>query len=166
MPLANEAPLAAEDIRDRRGKDSRRHLPDPVDIRSIPTTSDAPQQMKRYPPRIHAPLPVPLGPEPGTRREPVYEPLCHSLPVMPYPVSPPLRHPEVVPLHLHGRIQIRLRQGFMVEVPIGVEPRALNSANNEYICKLLRAPYYRKGPGRNPYNPLSIYKAQILRWLL
>ena len=44
--------------------------------------------------------------------------------------------------------------------------KVLNSVNDEHIPKLLKALYHRKGPGRKPYNPLFMLKAQILKHLL
>jgi len=42
----------------------------------------------------------------------------------------------------------------------------LNSVNSKHTRSLLRDLYHRKGPGRKPYNPLSILKAQLLKHLL
>ena len=44
--------------------------------------------------------------------------------------------------------------------------QALNSVNARHIRRLLRGLYHRKGPGRRPYNPLSMLKAQLLKHLL
>jgi len=42
----------------------------------------------------------------------------------------------------------------------------LNSVNTKHTRRLLRDLYHRKGPGRNPLNPLAILKAQLLKHLL
>jgi len=42
----------------------------------------------------------------------------------------------------------------------------LNSVNSGHSRRLLRGLYHSKGPGRKPYNPLSILKAQLLKYLL
>jgi transposase len=44
--------------------------------------------------------------------------------------------------------------------------QVLNSVNPRPIRRLLRGLYHRKGPGRKPYNPLSMVKAQLLKHLL
>jgi transposase len=44
--------------------------------------------------------------------------------------------------------------------------RVLDSINLRSLRRLLRALYHRKGPGRKPYNPLSMLKAQLLKYLL
>jgi len=44
--------------------------------------------------------------------------------------------------------------------------QVLNSVNTKHIRRLLRDLYHRKGPGRKPYNPISILKAQLLKHLL
>jgi len=42
----------------------------------------------------------------------------------------------------------------------------LNSVNTTHTRRLLKGLYHRKGPGRKPYNPVSMLKAQILKHLL
>jgi transposase len=42
----------------------------------------------------------------------------------------------------------------------------LDSINLRGLRRLLRGLYHRKGPGRKPYNPLSMLKAQLLKHLL
>jgi transposase len=42
----------------------------------------------------------------------------------------------------------------------------LNSVNTKHTRRLLRNLYHRKGPGRKPYNPLAMLKAQLLKHLL
>ena len=42
----------------------------------------------------------------------------------------------------------------------------LDSINFRSLRRLLRGLYHRKGPGRKPYNPLSMLKAQLLKHLL
>ena len=44
--------------------------------------------------------------------------------------------------------------------------QVLNSVNARPVRRLLRGLYHRKGPGRKPYNPLSMLKAQLLKHLL
>jgi transposase len=44
--------------------------------------------------------------------------------------------------------------------------RVLDSINLRGLRRLLRGLYHRKGPGRKPYNPLSMLKAQLLKHLL
>ena len=44
--------------------------------------------------------------------------------------------------------------------------RVLDSINHRSLRRLLRGLYHRKGPGRKPYNPLSMLKAQLLNHLL
>jgi transposase len=44
--------------------------------------------------------------------------------------------------------------------------RVLDSINLRSLRRLLRDLYHRKGPGRRPYNPLSMLKAQLLKHLL
>jgi transposase len=44
--------------------------------------------------------------------------------------------------------------------------RVLDSINLRGLRRLLRALYHRKGPGRKPYNPLSMLKAQLMKHLL
>ena len=44
--------------------------------------------------------------------------------------------------------------------------RVLNSVNLRGLLRLLKGLYHRKGPGRRPYNPLSMLKAQLLKHLL
>jgi len=44
--------------------------------------------------------------------------------------------------------------------------QVLNSVNTKHIRRLLRDLYHRKGPGRNPINPISMLKAQLLKHLL
>jgi transposase len=42
----------------------------------------------------------------------------------------------------------------------------LDSVDSKKLRRLLRGFYHRRGPGRKPYNPLSMLKAQILKHLL
>jgi len=44
--------------------------------------------------------------------------------------------------------------------------QVLNSINARRLRRLLRGLYHRRGPGRRPYNPLSMLKAQLLKHLL
>jgi len=44
--------------------------------------------------------------------------------------------------------------------------QVLDSINSRRLRRLLRGLYHRKGPGRKPYNPLSMLKAQLLKHLL
>jgi transposase len=44
--------------------------------------------------------------------------------------------------------------------------QVLNSVNVRPVRRLLRGLYHRKGPGRKPYNPSSMLKAQLLKHLL
>jgi len=44
--------------------------------------------------------------------------------------------------------------------------QVLDSINSRRLSSLLRGLYHRKGPGRKPYNPLSLLKAQLLKHLL
>ena len=44
--------------------------------------------------------------------------------------------------------------------------QVLDSINSRRIHHLLRGLYHRKGPGRRPYNPTSMLKAQLLKHLL
>ena len=44
--------------------------------------------------------------------------------------------------------------------------QVLDSINSRRLRRLLRDLYHRKGPGRKPYNPLSMLKAQLLKQLL
>jgi transposase len=44
--------------------------------------------------------------------------------------------------------------------------QVLDSINTRRLRSLLRGLYHRKGPGRKPYNPLSMLKAQLLKHLL
>jgi transposase len=44
--------------------------------------------------------------------------------------------------------------------------QVLDSVNTRPIRRLLRNLYHHKGPGRKPYNPLSMLKAQLLKHLL
>jgi len=44
--------------------------------------------------------------------------------------------------------------------------RVLDSINPKSLRRLLKRLYHRKGPGRKPYNPISLLKAQILKHLL
>jgi transposase len=44
--------------------------------------------------------------------------------------------------------------------------QVLNSENTKHIRRLLRNLYHKKGPGRKPYNPLAMLKAQLLNHLL
>ena len=44
--------------------------------------------------------------------------------------------------------------------------RVLDSINSRRLSRLLRGLYHRKGPGRKPYNPLSMLKAQLMKHLL
>ena len=41
----------------------------------------------------------------------------------------------------------------------------LCSLNNDSISSFLMSHYYKEGAGRNPYNPVSMLKAQILKYL-
>ena len=43
--------------------------------------------------------------------------------------------------------------------------RVLSSLNMDSIRRFLMSLYHRKGAGRNPYNPVSILKAQLLKYL-
>ena len=42
----------------------------------------------------------------------------------------------------------------------------LNSVNTPHTRRLLKGFYHKKGPGRKPYNPMSMLKAQLLKHLL
>ena len=42
----------------------------------------------------------------------------------------------------------------------------LDSINSRSLRRLLIGLYHRKGPGRKPYSPLSMFKAQLLKHLL
>jgi IS5 family transposase len=42
----------------------------------------------------------------------------------------------------------------------------LDSVDSKNLRRLLRGFYHRRGPGRKPYNPLSMLKAQLLKHLL
>jgi transposase len=42
----------------------------------------------------------------------------------------------------------------------------LNSINTTHTRRLLKGLYHKKGPGRKPYNPLNMLKAQLLKHLL
>ena len=44
--------------------------------------------------------------------------------------------------------------------------QVLDSTSSRRLGRLLRGLYHRKGPGRKPYNPLSMLKAQLLKHLL
>ena len=44
--------------------------------------------------------------------------------------------------------------------------KVLDSISSRSLRRLLRGLYHRKGPGRKPYNPLSMLKAQLLKHLL
>jgi len=44
--------------------------------------------------------------------------------------------------------------------------QVLNSVNTPHTRLLLKGFYPKKGPGRKPYNPMSILKAQLLKHLL
>jgi len=44
--------------------------------------------------------------------------------------------------------------------------QVLDSINSRHLCRLLRGLYHRRRPGRKPYNPLSMLKAQLLKHLL
>jgi len=44
--------------------------------------------------------------------------------------------------------------------------QVLDSVNSRRLRSLLRGLYHREGPGRKPYNPLSMLKAQLLKHLL
>jgi transposase len=44
--------------------------------------------------------------------------------------------------------------------------RVLDSVDSKNLRRLLRGFYPRRGPGRKPYNPLSMLKAQLLKHLL
>jgi transposase len=44
--------------------------------------------------------------------------------------------------------------------------RVLDSVDSKKLRRLLRGFYHRRGPGRKPYNPLSMLKAQLLKHLL
>jgi len=44
--------------------------------------------------------------------------------------------------------------------------QVLNSVDTRHIRRLLKDLYHRKGPGRNPINPLAMLKAQLLKHLL
>jgi transposase len=44
--------------------------------------------------------------------------------------------------------------------------QVLNSVNARPLRRLLRGLYHRKGPGRKPYNPSSMLKAQLLKHML
>jgi len=44
--------------------------------------------------------------------------------------------------------------------------QVLNSVNSRHIRSQLRDHYHRKGPGRKPFNPLAMLKAQLLKHLL
>ena len=41
----------------------------------------------------------------------------------------------------------------------------LCSLNNDSICSFLMSHYHKEGAGRNPYKPLSMLKAQVLKYL-
>jgi transposase len=43
--------------------------------------------------------------------------------------------------------------------------QVLYSVNSKHIRRLLRDHYHKRGPGRKPFNPLSILKAQLLKHL-
>jgi len=44
--------------------------------------------------------------------------------------------------------------------------QVLNSVNTPHTRRLLKGFYHKMGPGRKPYNPLAILKAQLLKHLL
>ncbi len=44
--------------------------------------------------------------------------------------------------------------------------QVLNSVNTTHTRRLLKGFYHKKGPGRKPYNPLAMLKAQLLKHLL
>ena len=44
--------------------------------------------------------------------------------------------------------------------------QVLNSVNTPHTRRLLKGFYHKKGPGRKPYNPLAMLKAQLLKHLL
>ena len=44
--------------------------------------------------------------------------------------------------------------------------QVLDSVSSRRLSRLLRGLYHRKGPGRKPYNPMSMLKAQLLKHLL
>ena len=44
--------------------------------------------------------------------------------------------------------------------------RVLDSLDSRGLRRLLKSLYHRKGPGRKPYSPLSMLKAQLLKYLL
>ena len=44
--------------------------------------------------------------------------------------------------------------------------QVLNSVNTPHTRRLLKSFYHKKGPGRNPLNPLAMLKAQLLKHLL
>jgi len=44
--------------------------------------------------------------------------------------------------------------------------QVLDSVSSRRLRCLLRGLYHRKGPGRKPYNPMSLLKAQLLKHLL
>jgi len=44
--------------------------------------------------------------------------------------------------------------------------QVLDSISSRSLRRLLRGLYHRNGPGRKPYNPLSMLKAQLLKHLL
>jgi transposase len=44
--------------------------------------------------------------------------------------------------------------------------QVLDSINSRPLHRMLRSLYHQRGPGRRPYNPLSMLKAQLLKHLL
>jgi hypothetical protein len=44
--------------------------------------------------------------------------------------------------------------------------QVLNPINTTHRRRFLKGFYHTKGPGRKPYNPLNILKAQLLNLLL
>jgi len=44
--------------------------------------------------------------------------------------------------------------------------QVLNSVNTTHTRRFLKGLYHKKGPGRKPYNPLNMLKAQLLKHLL
>jgi hypothetical protein len=44
--------------------------------------------------------------------------------------------------------------------------QVLDSINTTHRRRFLKGLYHKKGPGRKPYNPLNMLKAQLLNLLL
>jgi len=44
--------------------------------------------------------------------------------------------------------------------------RVLDSVDSKNLRRLLRGFYHRRGPGRKPYNPMSMLKAQLMKHLI